>query len=60
MRIPPVVMQTYLIDNGIKDLPPEQIAWYSKFTVNKADAGIVRIINIETCEVEHIVCESSR
>lgn len=49
-------IETNLIDNWLKDLPPQQVSRDDQFAVEKPHGGIIRVLYIETGKVEHLIC----
>jgi hypothetical protein len=45
--------RSYLVDHWIEDLLAKQHAGNSELTIQKSDARIMRVFDIETLEVEH-------
>lgn len=44
------------VDDRIEDFTAEEISGNGEFAVEQPDRGVVRVFDVETCEVEHHVC----
>lgn len=49
-------IETNLIDNWLKDFPPQQVSRDDQFAVEKPHGRIIRVLYIETGKVEHFIC----
>jgi hypothetical protein len=47
---------TDLIDNRFKDLPSQEVSRDSQFSIEESYGSIIRVLDIETGKVEHLVC----
>lgn len=46
---------SHLLNHGIKDLPPKQVARNSQLAVEETNRGVIRILRVEARKVEHHV-----
>ena len=46
----------YLGDDRVEHRAPEEVAGDGYFPINEAYRGIIWILDVETCKVEHLVC----
>lgn len=44
-----------LVDDRVKNFPTKQVARYRQLSVEQANSRVVRILDVEACEVEHVV-----
>lgn len=47
---------TNLFYNGVKDFAAQHITGYRELPILQPDLRCVRVLDIEACEVEHIIC----
>ena len=49
-------IETNLIDNWLKDFPPQQVSGDDQFAAEKTHGRIIRVLYVETGKVEHLIC----